>query len=253
MVKVMQVGLDSVDFTLVDVNPGHEAAFNHWYENDHFYAGGVLGPSVLAGRRWYASKDLREARFVGEECPFEDPAAGTNLATYFFTIPDGGHEFRTWVEPQLAELRRQGRMFSERVPVNIAFYSFDGVLTGPHTSPVPPHVALDHPFAGLLAVLATGSERPTDAGPPPTDLPRGSLTLAFTWRVEESVVPQTDLSPFVPVTLLMLFLPHPPPTDSQGTAALTRAVAQARGVTPMWGAGFLPIVPGDDAFVTTIR
>jgi hypothetical protein len=253
MVEVLQVGLDSVDFTLVDVTPGHEAAFNQWYENDHFYAGGVLGPGVLAGRRWYASKDLRDARFVGEKCPFDDPAAGTNLATYFFTVPNGGQEFRTWVEPQLAELRRQGRMFAERVPINIAFYSFDGIVAGPNTSPVPPHVALDHPFAGLLAVFATGSVRPTDGVRPATDLPAGSLTLAFTWRVEESVVPQADLSPFVPVTLLMHFLPDPPPTDSQRTAAMTDAVARSRGVTPMWGAGFLPIMPGDDAFVRTVR
>jgi hypothetical protein len=253
MVEVLQVGLDSVDFTLVDVNPGYEAAFNHWYENDHFYAGGVLGPGVLAGRRWYASKELRKARFVGEQCPFDDPAAGTNLATYFCTIPDGGREFRTWVEPQLAELRRQGRMFANRVPVNIAFYSFDGIISSPNTASVPPHVALDRPFAGLLAVFATGSAWPTDGVPPAPDLPGGSLTLAFTWRVEDSVVPQADLSPFVPVTLLMHFLPHPPPTDPQETTALTQAVAGARGAVPMWGAGFLPVVPGDEAFVSTLR
>jgi len=97
VVDVAQVGLESINFTLVDVVEGHDEAFNAWYENDHFYAGGVLGPSVLGGRRWYCPKSMRDVRFAGSPCPFEDPTTGTNLATYFFTLPDGGREFRDWV------------------------------------------------------------------------------------------------------------------------------------------------------------
>jgi hypothetical protein len=33
----MKVG--SMLLTLVDPNPGFEAAYNRWYERDHFYAG----------------------------------------------------------------------------------------------------------------------------------------------------------------------------------------------------------------------
>jgi hypothetical protein len=54
------VALEGVVYTLIDVHDGHDLDFEHWYENDHFYAGGVLGPYVLSGRRWYAGKALRQ-------------------------------------------------------------------------------------------------------------------------------------------------------------------------------------------------
>ena len=41
-------------FTMVDPNRGHEVAYNRWYERDHFYAGCMIGPGMLAGRRWVA-------------------------------------------------------------------------------------------------------------------------------------------------------------------------------------------------------
>ena len=37
-------------FTMVDPNPGFEVAYNRWYERDHFYAGCMIGPGMLAGR-----------------------------------------------------------------------------------------------------------------------------------------------------------------------------------------------------------
>lgn len=251
MVEVLQVGLESVNFTLVDVVPGHEAAFNRWYENDHFYAGGVLGPAVLGGRRWYAPQALRSARFAGDPCPFADPTAGTNLATYFFNVPHGGQEFRDWVGPQIAELRRQGRMFAERVALSIAFYTFDGVVDGPGAFALPPHAAADHPFGGLFAVLATGQAEPSAAAA--AALPAGALTLVNTWRPEPAIVEQADFLPYQPVRLVLSLLPGEPPGEPAATAELTTTLAAAAGAAPMWGAGFLPVVPGRDDFVTTIR
>jgi hypothetical protein len=250
VVEVLQVGLESVNFTLVDVHPGHEAAFNEWYERDHFYAGGVLGPSVLAGRRWYAPKGLRAVRFAGDPCPFADPSAGTNLATYIFNTPTGGEDFRQWVVPQLAELRRQGRMFAERTPVTIGFHTFDRVIDGPGTLDLPPHAVLDHPFGGLVATFACSSPS-TEPDPVVPDLPAGSLTLSCTWRSEVPLVAQPDLSPFVPVTLLLTFLAGPPPDNRAATAALAGAVSALSGTKAMWAGGFLPVVRGQADFVNS--
>ena len=254
MVDVAQVGLESINFTLVDVVEGHDEAFNAWYENDHFYAGGVLGPSVLGGRRWYCPKSMRDVRFAGSPCPFEDPTTGTNLATYFFTLPDGGREFRDWVAPQLAELRRQGRMFAERVPVSIALYTFDRVVGS--SSRVPPHVALEHPFASLFAVFARrlspgGRGAPLGSAAP---VPAGSLVLSTTWRQEPSLVEQADLRPYAPITLLLTFLEGEPPRTRTDTEDLAHTVtAAAADVEPMWASAFLPAVPGRTDWVRTIR
>jgi hypothetical protein len=107
--RTFSVALEGVVYKLVDVHEGHDARFEQRYENDHFYAGGTLAPHVLSGRRWHASKALRESRFVAAACPLPDPHAGTNLATYFLTagglrhfydaaaaIRQGGCAFRIW-------------------------------------------------------------------------------------------------------------------------------------------------------------
>ena len=42
------VPLGSVVFALIDPSPGSEAAFNHWYERDHYYTAGVAAPGVFS-------------------------------------------------------------------------------------------------------------------------------------------------------------------------------------------------------------
>ena len=37
------VKLGAMLFTLVDPDPGHEVAYNRWYERDHYYGGVLLG------------------------------------------------------------------------------------------------------------------------------------------------------------------------------------------------------------------
>ncbi|MDT0470400.1 hypothetical protein RM764_47190, partial [Streptomyces sp. DSM 41699] len=43
--------------TMVEPHPGHEYAYNRWYEDDHYYAGAMAMPWMSAGRRWVATKD----------------------------------------------------------------------------------------------------------------------------------------------------------------------------------------------------
>ena len=50
------VKLGSILFTLVEPHRGYEVAYNRWYERDHFYAGCMVGPGILAGKRWVAPR-----------------------------------------------------------------------------------------------------------------------------------------------------------------------------------------------------
>src|SRR5262249_53864392 len=76
-------------FTMVDPNRGHEVAYNRWYERDHFYAGCMIGPGMLAGRRWVAPEALKELRFPAESEFAQPVQAGSYLATYCM---NKGHE-----------------------------------------------------------------------------------------------------------------------------------------------------------------
>jgi hypothetical protein len=245
--QARQVGLESVLFVLTHVHPGHEARWNEWYENDHFYAGCVLGPGVLSGARWHAPAKLREVRFVADEQPFLKPWDGGGLATYFLTVPGGSREFREWNVPQVTALRRAGRHFAERDMINCAFYRYSGCLRGAGASTVAPHVTQLRPFPALFVTLATGVARWPESGP---DLPAGSVTLVLEWNAEPfGPADQPDLSPFAPVTMLLTFLESAPPADGQGTAALAHTMGGAVGLHPMWASAFLPIIPGDSGLL----
>jgi hypothetical protein len=256
-----KVALEGVVYTLVDVHDGHDARFEEWYENDHFYAGGVLAPYVLSGRRWYASKALRGSRFASPACPLPDPLAGTNLATYFVTA-GGLASFYEWINPQLVTLRSGGRMFSGRTHVNTDGYRLESVLAFPGASTVPAHVVGDHPFAGLFVAYldASGGGAPE----PGAALPAG--TLAFTLRPNAGSLTEASLGlaaaqpgmefPAIggaPVRLALAFLTQAPQADPQWSAGLASGLARLTGSEAVWGGGFCPVVPGSRAHLAELR
>ena len=57
------ITVGSMLFTMVDPEKGHEVEYNRWYERDHFYAGCMVGPWLFAGKRWVATKELKDLRF----------------------------------------------------------------------------------------------------------------------------------------------------------------------------------------------
>jgi hypothetical protein len=256
-----KVALEGVVYTLVDVHEGHDAAFEEWYENDHFYAGGVLAPYVLSGRRWYASKALRESRFVSPACPLPDPRAGTNLATYFVTA-GGLRSFYEWINPQLVTLRSGGRMFADRTHVNTDGYRLESILGFPGESAVPAHVVGDHPFAGLFVAYldASGGDQPD----PGAALPAGTLALSLRPNVGSlteaslglaATQPGMNLPALggAPVRLVMAFLTDAPRATPEWSADLARRVARRTGSAAVWGGGFCPVVPGSRAHLAELR
>jgi hypothetical protein len=264
--RTFTVALEGVVYTLVDVHDGHDAQFEEWYENDHFYAGGVLAPYVLSGRRWYASRALRESRFVGAECPLPDPRAGTNLATYFVT--DGGlRSFYEWINPQLVTLRAGGRMFADRTHVNTDGYRLESVLGFPGASDVPAHVVGDHPFAGLfVAYLDASGARAANhsaAGEAAT-LPAGTLALSLRPNAGSLTATSIGLTaaqpgmdfPSVggaPVRLVLAFLTEAPLATREWSADMAGRIARLTGSAAIWGGGFCPVVPGSRAHLAQLR
>ena len=83
------VRVGSMLFTMVDPHPGHEVAYNRWYERDHFYMGCMVGPWWFAGTRWVSPRTLKDLRFPADS-PFANPVdAGSFLSIYWV---HEGHE-----------------------------------------------------------------------------------------------------------------------------------------------------------------
>lgn len=51
-----KVHIGAIWVSLMEPVVGHEVAFNQWYGDDHFYAGGMTISSIFAGRRWVCPK-----------------------------------------------------------------------------------------------------------------------------------------------------------------------------------------------------
>src|SRR5206468_5620989 len=84
------IELGSILFTLVEPHRGHEVAYNRWYERDHFYAGCMIGPWLFAGRRFVATRSLKDLRRGRDADLFGGRDLGTYLAVYW--ILDGRHD-----------------------------------------------------------------------------------------------------------------------------------------------------------------
>ena len=72
------VTLGSILLTLVEPHPGYEIAYNRWYERDHFYAGCLVGPGILAGARWVATREMKALRFPDDSPIVPHRAVGSS-------------------------------------------------------------------------------------------------------------------------------------------------------------------------------
>jgi hypothetical protein len=113
--------LGSAFITLVEPDPGYEAEYDRWYAEDHFYVGAMALPYWFAGKRWFASPDLKEHRQQEQHAIEGDPDDGTFLATYW--ILQGRFEEQLQALRQtVEELFADSRMFPRRRHVHTLFY-----------------------------------------------------------------------------------------------------------------------------------
>jgi hypothetical protein len=144
--------LGSMLLTLVDPNRGFEAAYNRWYERDHFYAGCMIGPFPFAGSRWVATRELKDARWPrDDETIASPPDAGSYVAIYWVERGHHADHFDVWARHQVRDLYAQGRGFSERRHTHTVLYDHLGAAYR-DPDPVPIELALDHGYDGLIAI-----------------------------------------------------------------------------------------------------
>lgn len=226
-------------FTLVEPHAGFEAAYNRWYERDHFYAGCLVGPWLFAGRRWVATRDLKSQRIGVEVDRFGGRELGSYLAVYW--ILDGRHEEHVdWALRQVQWLHANGRMFAERDHVHTLLYRHRWTeATDPDG--VPAELALDHPFGGLTASLV----RPGGDGDPKTVAAAvgggGALSIGFEPipLPADAPVTQQGLDGLDSTTMVLSFHEAAPPPPEGGP-------------TVLWSAPFIPTIPGTDSYTDVL-
>ncbi len=146
-----RVELGSVLVSLLEALPGHEVELHRWYERDHFYAGCMMGPYFFSGRRYVATRPLKDLRFPEITPVIDDIARGSYLALYW--IQAGHHDAAVeWAVPQVNWLNANDRMLDHRAQAHAGFYQLRWRVERDRDG-VPPELALEHPFAGVVLLM----------------------------------------------------------------------------------------------------
>ncbi|MFB6846018.1 hypothetical protein ACFCXS_14290 [Streptomyces sp. NPDC056373] len=251
--------------TMVEPHPGHEYAYNRWYEDDHYYAGAMAMPWMQAGRRWVATRDLQLLRYPGKSAIAQPVTAGCYLSTYWITAGRYDDHMR-WTVAVNKRLNRDARVYHDRTHVLTAFQDHEAtVYRDGAAGPRDVH-ALDHPYAGLVlqVVEADTPEQRVPllrwlrtrhlprrlAGSPaalvtafrPTPLPGDRMTYV---KQVEGV--DTRL------TLLWFLQTDPRQCWDPFFTGLDAAVAESGLGRVELVAPFVPTVPGTDQYVDRLR
>jgi len=253
------VKLGSMLFTIVEPHAGHEVAYNRWYERDHFYAGCLIGPFNFAGKRWVATRDLKDRR-VTSPVVSDDPARGSFLSMYW--ILDQHHDdWAGWAGKQVHVLHNNDRMFSHRDHVHTKLYRYGWALHRDEDG-VPPELACDHPWKGLIVMIgeSTGDRAVWEDGLRShvlRDIQAGSgiaLTLGF------SVMPMISDAPGVEAEqgsdrqwLHLHFLDRDPAEVwDRSLSPVSRLMADAGTANVQWTSPFHPTIPGTDTHLDNL-
>jgi hypothetical protein len=257
------VAVGTMLFTLVDPHPGHEVAYNRWYERDHFYAGCMIGPGWFAGKRWVATAELKDRRLgAGADASpdrhfLPDPTTGSFLATYWV---EKGYDAEAiaWGSSQVRWLHDHDRMFPHRDHVHTLMYVHRWTVVRDEAH-VPTALALDHPWAGLLAMTVDRAEGEDARGfsawladellPSVVDGSGLALVAGFTPIPLPEGAPVTQPpNPGERERVLLLGFSDAEP-DSGTAAALDEALEASGRGRLTWAGPFLPTVPGTDTHV----
>lgn len=245
-------------FTLVEPHRGHEVAYNRWYERDHFYAGCLIGPMWFAGKRWVATKPLKDLRYPTETPFLPDVSQGSYLATYWVLK---GHEAegQGWGSTQVKWLLENERMFPERDHVHTLMY-VNRWSASRDDDGVPEALALDHPWGGLVAVMVdhTDASDKRDLGNWLRDEFLPGYMAGTPWALTSALTPiplpegthvEGPVSRDVERrTLLMGFVDTDPRECWDVFAGLGDAVAAGGKGVVSYAAPFIPTIVGTDTY-----
>jgi hypothetical protein len=192
-----EVGIGTAVVAFIEPHEGQAREFNRWYERDHFYAATTGGPGAFAGARWVANRACKAVRPENATW-FGDPARGSYLTTVWL-LDAKLDEWEQWVTTEMEGLRANDRMFAGRDHIHTAVYRYCCEVRAEDAPSAA--VALDHGFAGVIAIVVppgadsaeacareiAGPEVPTIVGLTPelvllsqADPPDHALVLGFT-------------------------------------------------------------------------
>ncbi len=135
--------------TFVEPHRERLAEYNRWYEHDHAYTAVTTAPGCFAFRRFVATSRLKALRYPHPSAVAVPVGKGSYIAVFWFEKDRVGEvfDYSFGVSPALAAA---GRMNNDRDHVSTAVYDYVG-WTGRGPSAVPPEIALDHPWPGMVA------------------------------------------------------------------------------------------------------
>lgn len=246
-----EVRLGSMLFTLVEPHRGHEITYNRWYERDHYYAGCMVGPWLFAGRRFVATRALKDLRFGTDPDLFGGIDLGSYVAIYW--ILDGRHDDHVdWALRQVQWLHAHGRMYSERDHIHTLLYRHEFTTASAGRRSIPAALALDHPFGGVTATLVrpAAGVTPEQMGDYVHTTFAPELELGFTPipLPKDAPVSQHGHDRLDGCLLHLSFTTAAPDTwwDEQRSAGNR---LREDGIGEMlWTAPFIPTIPGTDTY-----
>ncbi|MFE2025193.1 hypothetical protein ACFW9V_08575 [Streptomyces hygroscopicus] len=251
--------------TMVEPHPGHEYAYNRWYEDDHFIAGAMAMPWIYAGRRWVATRELQLLRYPEESAIARPVTAGCYLSVYWLTEGRYADHMR-WTVAINRRLGRDGRVYQGRTHVFTAFQDHEATVYRDGAAGPRDHHALDHPYAGLaLEVIEAGSPRRRAellawlrAGHLPRRLAGSPAAMVTVFR--PTPLPSDRMSYVRQVegvdtrlTLLWFLQSDPRECWDRCFIGLDGEVADAGLGRVEFMAPFIPTIPGTDHYVNELR
>jgi hypothetical protein len=261
------VSVGSALITMVEPLPGHEYAYNRWYEDDHFVAGAMAMPWMYSGRRWVATRELQLLRYPEKSAIAQPLTAGCYISTYWIT-PDRYPDHISWSVQINKRLNRDGRVYQDRTHVFTAFQEHVGTAYRDGAAGPRDFHALDHPYQGMvLQVIDTDTAEQSDAVLDwllgrglPGRLPRGGPAAMCT-AFRPMPLPAGRMSYVKPVEglhtrLTLLWFLDVPPQDcwqDSFTGLVEETAAAVPGARVELVAPFLPTVPGTDRYVDQLR
>ena len=252
------VHIGSTLLTLVEPHKGQEVAYNRWYERDHFYAGCLIGAGWFAGKRWVATKPLKDLRFPADTTFLPDISAGSYLAAYW-VLKGMEPEAIAWGSAQVKWLHENGRMFEARDHIHTLIYA-NRWIASCDADGVPAELALDHPWGGLVTVMVDRNEDvdPRDFSAWLRDeiIPRAMAGTPWALTVGLTPIPLPKEAPvFQPPNpgeerrlALMCFTDVDPAECWNVFGELSEAVAASGRAEVSYAAPFIPTIPGTDTY-----
>jgi len=254
--------------SMIEPGQGYEGAFNRWYSDDHFYAGGMCLPGIFAGRRWVATKELRALRYSSDE----DLA---HYGCYLHTNLFSSHQLddvNTALSTTLQYLGKEGRMYATEIPrrhMYTAITPYETVIYRDETTEGPLDIhALDYPFAGVVLELIDAAKDHTrtelldwlrmDFIPKAIGASSALMCLVFVHADLPDIIKSPRLPSKYPtgesrVVLLWFVESDPRMCWNKEFAGHGSSIHQSGLGKLMFAGPFIPTVPGTNRYVDELR